>query len=364
MVNITSVDLLSLAVSIPYAQQLESLTSLANNSIQFVAYNESFVTGILGPNVSSSLISHQPYQAFHEAGVYNKATNSIYMSSNWAGNLSNPINTTVLHLDDYSITSTRYPNVSEGNGGSVFYPPGTPANSSAGQLLLFCDEGDFNDYSKLTLVDPVTNDTRVLVNSFFGRNFSSLNDVEQHYETGDVWFTDARYGYWQYFDPLPSIPPQVYRFEPDTGVLQAVADGFVAPNGIEFSPDFKHLYVTDTGARQFSNENNMTYPATIYRYDITPDKKGLQNRRLFAYADRGIPDGIHTDTMGNVYSGCGDGINVWNPEGVLLGKMLTPITAANFAFIPDGMIILNEDRLFKVTLKAEGRTVKRDFGLY
>lgn len=30
--------------------------------------------------------------------------------------------------------------------------------------------------------------------------------------------------------------------------------------------------------------------------------------------------GIHTDTAGNVYSGVGDGVAVWNPEGVLIGK--------------------------------------------
>lgn len=56
----------------------------------------------------------------------------------------------------------------------------------------------------------------------------------------------------------------------------------------------------------------MTDPASIYRFDITPDGKRLQNRQLFAYASRGLPDGIHTDTAGNVYSACGggDGVDV------------------------------------------------------
>ncbi len=34
------------------------------------------------------------------------------------------------------------------------------------------------------------------------------------------------------------------------------------------------------------------------------------NRRVFAYVDSGIPDGIQVDTDGNVYSGCGDGVQV------------------------------------------------------
>ena len=114
----------------------------------------------------------------------------------------------------------------------------------------------------------------------------------------------------QYFRPPPSIRPQVYRFEPNTGVVQAVADELRAPNGIELSPDLKHVYVTDSGSSTYSNHDNLTGPASIYRFDITPDGKRLQNRQLFAYADQGIPDGIHTDTAGNVYAGCGDGINV------------------------------------------------------
>ena len=161
--------------------------------------------------------------------------------------------------------------------------------------------------SQLTLVNPATNTSRVLINNFLGRNFSSLNDVEQHAVTGDLWFTDARYGYWQYFRPTPSIRPQVYRFEPSTGVVQAVADDFIAPNGIEFSPDYKHVYVTDTGVHTFPNKDNATAPANIYRFDITGDGKRLVNRQLFACSDNGFPDGIHSDTNGNIYSGCGDG---------------------------------------------------------
>ena len=54
----------------------------------------------------------------------------------------------------------------------------------------------------------------------------------------------------------------------------------------------------------------------------------------------------------------------WNPEGVLLGVFAVDGGAANFAFVPGGMYVFNEHRLFKVTLQAEGREVKRDFGLY
>jgi gluconolactonase len=198
------------------------------------------------------------------------------------------------------------------------------------------------------------------LSSFYGHNFSSVNDVKQHYHTGDIWFTDAQYGFLQNFRPDPNIPNQVYRFSPLTGNVQVVADGFTQSNGIEFSPDFKTLYVTDTGARLFST--NGTRPATIYAFDIVKEKY-LRNRRVFAYVDVGIPDGIHTDTKGNVWSGCGDGVQVWDEEGVLLGKVRVENGSANFAFVPGGMIVFNEYRLFLVRIGVQGREVERDFGL-
>lgn len=53
----------------------------------------------------------------------------------------------------------------------------------------------------------------------------------------------------------------------------------------------------------------------------------------------------------------------WNPSGVLIGKFVVNGGVNNFAFVPNGMYIFNADKLFKVTIKAEGRTVARDFGL-
>ena len=54
----------------------------------------------------------------------------------------------------------------------------------------------------------------------------------------------------------------------------------------------------------------------------------------------------------------------WNPEGVLLGKFAVANGGVNnFAFAVGSLYIFNAERLFKVTLKAEGRTVRRDFGL-
>ena len=47
-----------------------------------------------------------------------------------------------------------------------------------------------------------------------------------------------------------------------------------------------------------------------YAFDVDPDSQTFLNRRVFAYVDTGIPDGIQIDKSGNVYAGCGDGVQV------------------------------------------------------
>ena len=39
----------------------------------------------------------------------------------------------------------------------------------------------------------------------------------------------------------------------------------------------------------------------------------LANRRLFAVADTGVPDGIKVDAEGNVWTGVGDGVACYSP---------------------------------------------------
>lgn len=90
-----------------------------------------------------------------------------------------------------------------------------------------------------------------------------------------------------------------------------------------------------------------------YAFDVAyyADQPFLVNRRLFAFADTGIPDGIKCDVHGNVYSGCGDGIGVWSCGGELLGKILVEGGAANFCFGREGeMFILNEHKLWRAQL--------------
>ena len=355
--SVVIVDLLALAKDANYFNTLAA-TSGSSPAISLLSFDPAFENSVLGPTARARKLADLVWEAFHEGGIYDQKTNSLCVSSNYQS-LADNINITVISLNDYSVTSTQFPDLWEANGGTSWYPPGSDT-SQPPQYQIWCDEGDFEHYSALVSVHPSTNTSETILTSYNGRNFSSLNDVRQHPETGDLWFTDAQYGFYQDFRPTPTIPTQVYRFEPDTGVIQVVADGFDQPNGLEFSPDYKMLYVSDTGAQHFSA--NTTRPATIYAFDIV-EKKYLQNKRLFAYPDQGFPDGVHTDTAGNVWAACGDGVHVFNPKGRLLGKVYIGETSNNFAFIPAGALVFSNSRLWLVEgLQVQGREVCKDFG--
>ena len=52
-----------------------------------------------------------------------------------------------------------------------------------------------------------------------------------------------RYGWLNNFRPVPELPNQVYRFDPDTGAVRTVADQYVRNNGIAFSGDGSAAFV-------------------------------------------------------------------------------------------------------------------------
>lgn len=47
-----------------------------------------------------------------------------------------------------------------------------------------------------------------------------------------------------------------------------------------------------------------------YAFDVDARTHAFKNRRIFAYVDAAVPDGLQVDLKGNVYSGCGDGVQV------------------------------------------------------
>ncbi|KJK64079.1 SMP-30/Gluconolaconase/LRE-like region [Aspergillus parasiticus SU-1] len=308
----------------------------------------------------------------HEASVFIPSTDELFLTSNI---FTDPVtNHSTIQISKVKVNA--HPVTSE-----VIKTTIPMANGAVnhGNGILFCGQGNQTEPSGLYQMSiNAPYEAELLVSGFYGRQFNSPNDVVVHSD-GSIWFTDPIYGSKQGFRPKPQLPNQVYRFEPATQNVRVVADGFGRPNGIAFSPDEKTVYITDTAYTLGDGTNDPTGPSTMYvnflihpftvalpllicctsyAFDVSSinGEQFLTNRRVFAMADTGIPDGIKVDMDGNVYAGCGDGINIWSPGGVLLGKILIKDGAANFSFGRNGqMFILNENTLWTAQLS---RSVK------
>ncbi|KDQ22634.1 hypothetical protein PLEOSDRAFT_1109731 [Pleurotus ostreatus PC15] len=318
---------------------------------------------ILGHNPSFHEIASNPNLPFaNEAPVYVPALDELFFSS-----FSSPGNASV----NNKVNRVRMSEVEEAlkaSKGSTVNVTVTPldlpetvlsTNGGSGPFrgsLLFVGNGLGPLPPAVTLVNPRhPHNVTVLLNNFFGRQFNSIDDVKIHPKNGKIFFTDVQYGFSLGIRPAPLMPNQVYRFDPDTGEVRIVADGFVRPNGIAFTNDGKTAYISDTGSLQspMRTSDFQTQPATIYAFDVDSVSQRFVNRRVLAFTDAGIPDGLQVDMSGNVYAGTGDGVQVWNADGTLLGKFFVGTRTANMAFAGFGrLVILSQTKLFLARINA------------
>ena len=188
-----------------------------------------------------------------------------------------------------------------------------------------------------------------VVDRFEGRRLNSPNDIVVKAD-GTLWFTDPEYG----LKTNPATKQRegkeqpgnfVYRHDPATGTTTAVVRDFVQPNGLAFSPDEKLLYVADSGA-----------PRHIRVFAVGADGR-LDVGRVFCQLDKGGPDGIRVDREGRVWSSSGDGVQIFQPDGRLVGRILLPESAANLCFGgPDGktLYITARKSLYAVRTSVTG----------
>lgn len=185
----------------------------------------------------------------------------------------------------------------------------------------------------------------ILADKWNGKRLNAPNDVIVH-PNGDIWFTDPGYGSMGNYEGHKGdleIKEAVYRIDGKDGKLTLVTDEISKPNGLCFSPDYKKLYVADTGGAD---------PKPIVVWDIVDGKK-LAGRKVFCsmdYDDRvGGADGIRADIDGNIWAGAGwgsrvngdlsepdgegyDGVHVFAPDGQRIGLIMLPEICANLCF--------------------------------
>ncbi len=171
----------------------------------------------------------------------------------------------------------------------------------------------------------------VVADKYNGKPLNSPNDIVVHPD-GGVWFTDPPYGIlgdYEGFRKRQELKEAVYRVEPRSGRIEIVTDELDKPNGICFSPDYRRLYICDTGA-----------PGDIQVFDVVENR--LRNRKQFTNMalpgkGHGLADGIRADSDGNIWAGANggpgyDGVHVFSPEGERIGMILLPEICANICF--------------------------------
>lgn len=194
----------------------------------------------------------------------------------------------------------------------------TPSGNSNGLLLdsqgrlLACEHGGRRVSLTLDSGKVVT-----LSDRFNGGRLNSPNDVALGAD-GSLWFTDPPYGLSkQEESEQPAC--YVFRLAPGAKAPTAVVEDFNRPNGIVFSPDKKVLYISDSGR-----------PHHIRYFRVAGES--LEEIGVFATISPGGPDGMCVDTEGRLYSTAGDGVHVFSPDGILIGKILTPHNPTNCCF--------------------------------
>ena len=263
---------------------------------------------------------------FHQYVLPNVHMEKIYMGTRWAeGPVYFPAGKYLLWSDIPNDRLMRYDETDQSV--SVFQSPCRFQNGHTldkeGRLVSCEHLG--RQVSRIEVDGSLT----ILADRYQEKRLNSPNDVIVKSD-GSIWFTDPTYGIDGHYEGDKADSEiggsYVYRIDPQTGAVVAVATDFVKPNGLAFSPDESLLYIADTGATHVDDG-----PQHIRVFDVKSDNS-LHNDRLFATCTHGLFDGFRVDVDGNIWTSAGDGVHCYTPEAELIGKILTDEVVSNVEF--------------------------------
>ena len=328
------------------ATNIENLNSekkdlLHSRNASFLSYSTEF-SSIIAFNSELNLIEQRPISIpfAHEGGTYIPETNEVWFTANQL-----PIQNT--NISSINLLTNRvelldiHPPIITPNGLSYFEG-----------YVYVCSQGTKTIPAAIHTVNPTTRSSKIIVNSWFGYRLNSPNDVtfsNKILGKKFIWFTDPQIAFEQGFANIPQYPATVFRYDMSTSELRPVISDVITPNGIAFNQNETRLYVSDT-----TSEKNINI---VYVYDINGDGLPI-NRRIFSVSSFGSPDGIKVDKEDRVWTAEGDGINVRDHHGTLLGVILSHNLCdsgviRNFALMKNTVIILAEESLWRLDLMTD-----------
>ncbi|HYB98738.1 MAG TPA: SMP-30/gluconolactonase/LRE family protein [Candidatus Limnocylindrales bacterium] len=224
--------------------------------------------------------------------------------------------------------------------------PGSNGLALDGQgRLTICEHGN----RRVTRIEK-NGVVTTLADSYEGKRLNSPNDLVYRSD-GALCFTDPPFGLPRYHDDPRRELGFTGVFCLRDGRLELVSDELSGPNGINFSPDESHLYVTnwDPGAKtitRFSRNAAGGYGNGELFFDMTsqPGETAL--------------DGLEVDELGNLYVAGPGGLWILSAKGEHLGTIQGPELPANFAFGDDDrktLYITAHTGLYRLRLKVPGR---------
>jgi gluconolactonase len=224
--------------------------------------------------------------------------------------------------------------------------------------LLHCSHG-LRAIVRTPMLDAkVSADTacELVVSHYQGKRLNSPNDLVVKRD-GTVWFTDPPYGILSDREGHTAASEQtgnfVYCYNPASGELRLASDYLVEPNGLAFSPDERHLYVSDTSAALRTDGTGNHH---IVRFNVKTNNT-LHSPSVFAVVSPGLSDGFRIDTQGWVYSSSEDSVQIFHSDGTLLGKISVPEKVGNLTFGGVGrnqLYIAASTSLYRITLNTQG----------
>src|SRR5579864_6886008 len=129
----------------------------------------------------------------------------------------------------------------------------------------------------------------VLAEKWNGKPLNAPNDIIVHPD-GGIWFTDPGYGILGAYEGKKAdlqIKEAVYRIDDKSGQMTMVSDELYKPNGLCFSPDYKKLYICDTGSTHYPDAPNI-----VQVYDVVDSVKLGKGRRYISTELAGKGSGL------------------------------------------------------------------------